>query len=249
MEKNRHFNAIVVGENPDDIMKKYDLSVKVEPYAIYKLADAGKYKQNSIIAFKQLVSVPTLPESIRDEYKERIKEIESMSDVDFYLELAADYQIDKETGDAMCDINPNGYFTSCNIGRRFAVPFITKDGKEVYQARMKDIDWDKVHLANQETYRAAWEMVMGDRKPVTEDEKIIYNNMKNRQEYFKFFGDEETYVVNNTAFWGYAFVTKDNWTELTDDIRQVDWVGNFYDNFIVGLPEDTLITIYECVRD
>ena len=91
-------------------------------------------------------------------------------------------------------------------------------------------------------------MVMGNRKPETEEEKIIYENMKNRTEYFEYYGDIDTYVASNTAFWGYAFVTEDKWLELTDGVSQIKWVTEFYDNFIKNLPENTLISVYECIR-
>ena len=249
MESNKHFTAIVVGENPDEIMKKYDLTRKVEPYVVYKLSDVTRYKQNAITAYKYMSENDTMPEYIRKEYKERINDIQEMSDTDFYLELTEDFDIDPATGDAICDINKDGHYHVCNLGKNLAMPLINKDGKEVFQARKCDIDWDKIHLANQEVYKAAWEMVMGNRKPVTDEEKIIYENMKNRTAYFEFFGTEDRYVLNSTAFWGLAFVTEDKWEELTDDIDQVEWIGNFYDKFISNLPDNTLISVFECIRN
>ena len=248
MESNKHFTAIVIGENPDEIMKKYDLSLKVEPYVVYKLSDIKQYKENTLRAYRYLSTMETMPETIRNEYSERVKEIESMSDIDFYTELTSDFDIDEETGDAMCNINPNGRYNICRLGKNLAMPLIDKNDQEVFQARKKDIKWEKVHLANQEVYKTAWEMVMENREPVTEEEKTVYENMKNRTEYFSFYGDKENYIVSSTAFWGYAFVTKDEWVELTDNISQVKWVTEFYDRFIKNLPDNTLISVYECIR-
>ena len=248
MESNRHFTAIVVGENPDEIMEKYDLSKKVEPYVVYRLSDISKYKENALKAYQHIANSEIMPESIREEYKEKVLELEKMDDIDFYSQLTEDFELDGETGNAMCDVNPDGHYNICRLGKNLAMPLIDKKDQEVFQARKNDIAWDKIHLANQEVYKAAWEMVMGDRKPVTEEEKVIYENMKNRTEYFKYYGDIDTYVASNTAFWGYAFVTKDNWVELTDGISQIKWVTEFYDNFIKNLPENTLISVYECIR-
>jgi hypothetical protein len=248
MESNRHFTAIVVGEAPDEIMKKYDLSEKVEPYVVYRLSEIPKYKENTLNAYKYLANSTVMPETIRDEYKAKVQEIEEMSDIDFYSKLTEDLEIDEDTGNAMCDINPDGHYNICRLGKNLAMPLINKEDQEVFQARKRDIQWDKIHLANQDVYRIAWEMVMGDRKPSNEEEEIIYENMKNRTEYFRYYGDIDTYVASNTAFWGYAFVTKDSWVELTDDIPQIQWVTEFYDNFIKNLPEDTLISVYECIR-
>ena len=248
MENNNHFTAIVIGENPDEIMKKYDSSIKVEPYIVYKLSNVTQYKENTLKAYKYLVDSDVMPETVRDEYKEKVLELEKMSDIDFYSELTEDFEIDEETGNAICDINPNGHYKFCRLGKNLAMPLINKNDQEVFQARKRDIAWDKIHLANQEIYKITWEMVMGDRKPSNDEERVIYENMKNRTEYFNYYGDVDTYVANNTAFWGYAFVTENEWLELTDDVSQIKWVTEFYDKFIKNLPDDTLISVYECVR-
>lgn len=248
MENNRHFTAIVVGENPDEIMKKYDSAKKVEPYVVYRLSDVSKYKENTLKAYKHIANSDAMPETIREEYKEKVLEVEKMDDIDFYSRLTEDFDLDSETGDAICDVNPDGHYNTCRLGKNLAMPLIDKKDQEVFQARKCDIAWDKIHLANQEIYKAAWEMVMGNRKPETEEEKIIYENMKNRTEYFEYYGDIDTYVASNTAFWGYAFVTEDKWLELTDGVSQIKWVTEFYDNFIKNLPENTLISVYECIR-
>ena len=90
---------------------------------------------------------------------------------------------------------------------------------------------------------------MENRKPVTKEEKLIYENMKNRTEYFKRFGTKENYVTSNTAFWGYAFVDKNGWEELKDSDDQFEWMNNFYDRFIKNLPENSLISVFECYRN
>ena len=72
--------------------------------------------------------------------------------------------------------------------------------------------------------------------------------MKNMQEYFSNFEGREHYIAANTAFWGLAFVDDSGWHELDSSVKQFDWVIGFYDKFIKPLPENTLLTIYECVR-
>ena len=245
----KHFTAIVVGDNPDEIMKKYDLSKKVEPYVVYYLSEVKQYKEKTLKAYQYLSTAETMPQTVRDEYADRAKELEKMDDVDFYTELTTYFDVDEETGNAMCDINPDGHYNVCRIGKELSMPLIDKKDQEVFQARKGDIAWNKIHLANQDVYKLAWEMVMEDRVPSNDDEKAIYENMKNRTEYFKYYGDKETYVASNTAFWGLAFVTADKWIELQDNDSQLDWVLNFYDRFIKDLPENTLISVYECVRN
>ena len=106
-----------------------------------------------------------------------------------------------------------------------------------------------MHLSNQQTYKGAWEVVVEGRKPKDEQEQLIYDNMKNREAYFMKYGDKKTYIISNTAFWGYAFLSeKEGWKELEPNINQFVWVSQFYNRFIEPLPDNTLLTIYECTK-
>ena len=90
---------------------------------------------------------------------------------------------------------------------------------------------------------------MENSEPTNENEKQIYENIKARTASFEKFGTKENYVLSNTAFWAYAFVTTTgHWLELEDDMDQFVWVGKFYETFIEPLPDDTLLTIYECTK-
>ena len=122
------------------------------------------------------------------------------------------------------------------------------DGREVFQARKKDVDWAKMHLNGKKVYENAWDMVMGKKQPKTDEEKIIYENMRNRVEYFRLFETKDNYVMQSTAFWAYAFVDENKWTELDETTSQFEWVKNFYDRFIKPLDDNTLLTIFECKK-
>jgi hypothetical protein len=74
--------------------------------------------------------------------------------------------------------------------------------------------------------------------------------MKNRRAYFDNFKNKETYVSWSTSFWGYAFVDQNGWHDIDSEKgEQIEWVNNFYDKFIKNLPENTRISVYECVRN
>lgn len=129
------------------------------------------------------------------------------------------------------------------------MPFLTKDGIECFQARKSDVDWPKIHLNGGHIYERAWEMVMEGSKPEDDYEKQIYENMKDKTAYFEKFENKENYVISSTAFWGYAFLSEiTGWQEASSMDDQFTWMRNFYDVFIKNLPDDTLLTIYECVR-
>ena len=240
IDQYNHFVALVAGDNPEVLMSPYDKSIKTEPRVAYKFADAGKLRNQYIKLYTALVESDTIPEGpFKEDAKDKLAVIQNQSDTEFYLDLTEDYEHDKDTGDALTTENPDGKWSSYRLGKLFSVPFILNDGT----------DWELMHLHGGEIYRRAWEMVMEGSKPVNDYEKQIYENMKARTAYFEKFGTKENYVLSNTAFWAYAFVTKTgNWLELEDDMDQFVWVGKFYESFIDPLPDDTLLTIYECTK-
>ena len=90
-------------------------------------------------------------------------------------------------------------------------------------------------------------MVMEKSKPETDYEALIYDNMKDKITYFEKFETKENYVISNTAFWGYAFVSESKgWMDASEVESQFVWMNNFYDLFIKNLPDNTLLSIYEC---
>ena len=249
-EDRQHFVCIVAGEDPQVLMNDYDKTLKTEPHLVYKYKDAGKLKSSYIKVYENALE-EELNETQKEYIKMTIQDLSEMDDDEFYASVVNDSGliVNQETGDAYSDKNPNGKWSFCNIGKVFSLPFLTKDGREVFQARKKDIDWDKIHLNGSEIYERAWEMVMEDSEPKTEYEETIYNNMKNKKTYFEKFETKENYVISNTAFWGYAFVSeKTGWVDASDEPDQFGWMSNFYDVFIKNLPEDTLLTIYECKK-
>lgn len=250
IDQYNHFVAIVAGDNPEVLMSPFDKNIKTEPRVVYKYTDAQKLKEQYIKLYEALIASDSIPDGsfFKEDAKDKLAVIKTQSAQEFYFDLTDGYDYDDKTGDALSDENPNGKWMSYRLGKLFSVPFILNDGKEAFQARKKDINWEVMHLHGGEIYERAWEMVMDGQKPANQYEEQIYENMKARTAYFEKFGNKENYVLSNTAFWAYAFVSKNGWVELEDDVDQFTWVRNFYEMFIDPLPDDTLLTIYECQK-
>lgn len=244
----RHFVCIVAGDNPDELMKDYDKNKKVEPYIVYKYEDAGKLRKSYIDSYK--IHLKNAKEEFEIDYiKDTIDELENMSDDDFFYEISDGLEIDENNGNAISSYNKEGKWSYYKLGKILSLPFLTKDGKEVFQARKCEIDWDKIHLNGGEIYSRAWEMVIDGSEPKDEYEKQIYENMKDKTSYFQKFETKENYIISNTAFWGYAFLSEiTGWQDASDAEDQFVWMKTFYDLFIKNLKDDTLLTIFECVR-
>lgn len=239
---NRHFNVLVAGVNHPSLMDKYDSNRMVEKYVAFEYAKAEEYRKKFLEGLEEAAKYnPSAQENIDFIKNEDID--------DFYLDLTEEYEYDPETGNAISTKNPDGKFDSYRIAGNFAMPFILKNGKEVYSALKGDIDWEKMN-ADPTPYETAWDLVVGGKKPKNDYEKNIYENMKNRTAYFGAFGNKSDYVTMSTAFWCYAFVSdKNGWTEFGHSDNQVEWVKNFYKKFVKNLPDSTLLTLYECTRE
>lgn len=244
----QHFVCIVAGDNPDELMKPYDRREEEEPYVRYRYKDAAKIKEKYIELYEGILNSDE--ETIdKEELEDIVNDLKEMSIEEFYEELTEGLTIDDETGDAISTENRQGMFSYYELGKWLSVPFLLKGGREVFQAKKSDINWDKIHLGGGDIYRKTWEMVMEGVEPSTDYEKTIYDNMKDKETYFKKFETKENYVVSNTAFWGYAFLSeKTGWVDASDTSDQFVWMAEYYNMFIKNLPNDTLLTIYECKK-
>lgn len=246
----KHFVCIVAGDNPSDMMNEYDKNKHIEKQIVYKYSDASLLRSQYLQAYNIMLSNnTTLTDSEREYIKMTIDDISDMSVDDFYYDLVTDYEIDEKTGDAITYSNKNGKWSSYQIGKIFSVPFLLKDGRETFQAKKSDIDWDKIHLHDGEIYKRAWEMVVDGSKPENDYEQQIYENMQDKKAYFLKFETKENYVTSNTAFWGYAFLSDTTgWIDADNCSDQYSWMSNYFDMFIKNLDDNTLLTIYECKK-
>ena len=250
MEKNRHFTLVVIGDNPEELIKPFDRNLEVEPYTLYEFKRAKEYHDSYVASYQALYDLTPDEDRKKEVIKETLDHLKAIDDSDFYLELTEGEELDPETGDLIATENPNGKYDYARLGKDLCVPLIDKEGNEVFTALKKDVDWEKVHMEPEKVkvYQRTWEMVVEGSEPKDENEKIVYEHMKNRTVYFDFWKTKENYVKGSCAFWGYAVVDQNGWVELEDDMSQVEWISNFYDHYIKDLPEDTRISIYECFR-
>lgn len=252
MEGYRHFTLVVVGEHPEELLPKYDSTKKESPYVVYEYSKAKEYHQQRLSFLRAILERDDLRENMRILVEEELHDLENMDDIDYFINLCNedDCELDENTGNGISTKNPAGKYDTCKLGKNLSMPLITLKGEEVFTALKKDIDWDKIHLAGQETYAAAWDMVMEGKKPQNDYEQNIYDNMKYRTAYFQTFGTRENYIASSTAFWGYAFLNKEGWIDLDDSGEtQFEWCKNFYNRFIEPLGENERISIYECTRN
>jgi hypothetical protein len=233
---------MVVGDNPKQLVEKYDANLNVTPYVKYKYLDAAKIKKTAETIMEG--TLKKCENGFKKNYlQQNLEKLRSMSDFEYYQLITKGMYYD-EDGNAMSEKNPNGKWEKCNIGRNYCIQLILKNGTESLQAKKGDVDWDKLNFADKELYEVTWDLCHNARKPENDTEKKIYENMKDKHKYFENFKDKKDYVIR-TAYWNYAFLSKNGWEDM-EGCNDTEWMKNFYDKFVRPLDDDTLITIYEC---
>jgi hypothetical protein len=248
--QHRHFTLVVVGNNHAEMVKKYNKKLKVKKHLVYKFEDAEKLYQKKILIMKSLLNKIEGDEERKEFLTEEYNYYKDLDYLEYYTELTEGLIIDDETGDAYSETNPDGKYDTARVAGVYALPLIDKEGNETYSCKKGDVDWSRIHLFNTYPYEVAWDTVMEGKEPKDDNEKYIYENMKNRTTYFEYYGTRENYIKSSTSFWGYAFLSEETgWVELDDTTNQLEWVNNFYDKFIKPLKEEEIVTIYECTRE
>lgn len=256
MAKQLFRTILVIGEQPDDIIAKYNADNVTGKHLFMKRADAEKHKQNKIKYLKESLNNTYLTEQQKKLTEEYIDILLEMTDLEYFLDLTEGCSYDEETGDAYKEYNPNAYYKSVRSPQKtleeineesgFCNPFKLKGDFISYSAYKNEINWELNHLHNKHVYEITWDMIKNGKKPRTEAEKTIYENMKNRQGYFENFSDKEDYVSYCTSFWTYGIATKEEYKDADElGVSMSEWIKTFYDNYIKDLPEDTLLTLYE----
>lgn len=247
------FTVLVIGDNPDEKIKKYSQSTEVEPYILHKRENAEEHRKIKIDLIKEYQK--TSQDGIYDEY---LKNIEAMSEDEYFASITKGCTYD-DNGDAYTTKNPRGYYKNERSPQKaldvtgeesgFSNPFYLKKGSISYTDKKGEIDWQRMHKHNTILYEYAWKMIVDGSEPKDDMQKTIYEHMKNRRGYFDNFKDMEEYVNYSTSFWTYGIINNDRYMDI-DTVGSTDkeWVNNFYDSFIKDLPDDTLLTLYEVQR-
>ncbi len=247
---------LVIGDEPDKIIEKYSEEYKVEPHLFLKRSEAEKHRENHIRALSEMANDDRISDNKKDLIKEYIEYLREMTELDYFLEITNECTYDANTYDAYTTKNPNSFYKNVRSPQKvfeksgeesgFCNPFKLYDDFISYSAQKNEIDWNLNHLHNQEIYKSAWELVVDNREPINEQEKIIKDKMKNRIKYFENFKTKEEYVLYSTAFWTYGIASADKYEEIgMNNETDIKWVCDFYDKYIKNLDENTRLTLYE----
>ena len=247
-----HRVLIIAGDNPDERIQKFSSLTEVPPYIVYNIEDTQKLKKLKIKEWEEICRNPEAFDLPKGYAEEQLQELIMEDDDDFFDNLIVGYETD-ENGNAISRMNPDGRFVAATRGGSFAQPFLLKDGTTSYSAKKSDIDWSQIHMNPEfvNLYERTWEMCVEGLEPVSDMDKQVYENMKDKKDYFEKFKDKEEYVTSCSSFWAFAFLNPlDIWMDADDcPVTQFDWMSTYYDRFIKPLPEDMVLTIFEYITE
>jgi hypothetical protein len=244
-----YYSLLVIGNNPNDQVLKFDITEDTEnPYVIYKYSERNQLRKNKIKIYDAL-----LREESRTTYKkaiaDRIDKLSNMSDDEYYFELGEVYSYDVDNN-IITSENPNGKWITCERGGHIFSNYI-KDFNDngVISAIKKNIDWTLTHMRqdNVNIYNKTWDLCINSLKPETDYDINIFKNMNPYKDYIKSFNTKEAYTKMSCSFWTYAVIINGVWVDM-DDKNEYDWISNFYNNFIIPVSDNDLLTIYEYTK-
>lgn len=236
---------LVIGNNPEDIIMHFDANTVVEPYPALLYEQANVYRQNKITALKSCLKEDLSPDAARFITAD-LKEVEEMTDDEFYTELSYGKELD-ENLNVLSTENPEAKFKGAEIAtEQDAYPFILKDGTKTFSAKFGDIDWEATKT-DASVYARTWDLIVRHAKVETEQDVQIYKNYNGLRHIAATFKTRDRYIAANTWFFTPYVATiekgKYKWY-VWDSKNFVDWIIDFHKKFFSKLPDNTLITLY-----
>ena len=97
MEKSVPFKTIlVIGDNHEEIIKKYSLDTKVEPYVCAKLDDSKKMKTEALAKLENILDSDNISDIERILYQTKYDDIREMDDFEYYMYVTKGCRYDEE---------------------------------------------------------------------------------------------------------------------------------------------------------
>jgi hypothetical protein len=244
-----YFSVLVVGENPDEQMSKFDSMEDVKkPYILYKYSDSKKIRKSKIKFYEEFIKKEMNLKN-KDALTDKLKEIKSLTDEQYFIKLGEYYTFDKNKNIISTE-NPNGKWLTCEKGGRiFSCYMLDRNGNGIISGKKEDIEWNLIHLNKRKVdiHNRTWELCVNNAGPETESDRNIINNMKSHKNYFTFFKNKNEYINMSCSFWTYAVCNNGEWIDM-ENYDEYDWISNYYKKIIGSISNGELITIYECTK-
>jgi hypothetical protein len=171
----------------------------------------------------------------------------------YWEKLTEHYRKDKD-GNAVSSCNPEAHWDWYALGGRWSGKFILKKGADgikghafgnpvgIDVAYAKDVDWEAMEKRSIERAEKSWKEAEGKTDGARELEYGIHKMEAKSEFMYKFV----TFAVLDKDGWHEH--AEMGWFGLIHDEKESedDWDKMFYQRFLKGLPEDTVLAIVDC---
>ena len=246
-----HYTVLVIGSDPEGLLEPYSEHLEMEPYK-ERMSDEDVARMREFYEKK-------------DERKLSDEELlDHMHDWN-----GTEGGIDDEGMYYLSTYNPDSKWDWYSLGGRWIGSFKLKVNAEgilgspglmtkvpssgVDQAKKGDIDWEGMRAEAIEKLKKEWKLIQS----ATPEKFSEYFGPFSSQEVLqKKFKTEEEYLNSYEGFSTYAVLDDEGWHEP----GKMGWWGvshaeegeedkfreGFYERFIKNLPDDTLLSVYDC---
>lgn len=120
--ENRHFVAIIAGDNPEKLIAKYDENLPCEQQVVGFIDKAAFYRAQWIDICRKFADNDDIGEMGKELYKERLEFLldDNNDDIDCFIEIFGEYEIDENTGNAVTNRNMDGKYAVAQLASHFA---------------------------------------------------------------------------------------------------------------------------------
>jgi len=261
-----HFTVLVIGEDPEKLLEPFDENLEVPEYVKLTRASARKERVAEIRDLKRkLKKDPERKNMVF--FKEKLVEIEEMSDEDYFKHKVRFHGSFNEKGEPLTTYNPKSQWDWFQIGGRWIGAFYLKHGAKAAamstpsrlgatsrdymdratdtmrcdSARLRDIDWDRMFEESKKEYEEGWDRYQEALK--TMKPEVLGTNMtETKQAYMKKARKERVLIA-------YAVLTEDGEWHVPgpdDEDDRKEWDAKFWERFIKPLGPNTKLTMVDC---
>ena len=151
--------------------------------------------------------------------------------------------------------NANSKWDWYEIGGRWNKMLLTKDGKKVNSAKIKDIDFKKMLEGKYEIAKRFWELYIEGQKPQNkEEEEMIKFEIYKKEYYIDTYKTKEKYAKINAELSLWAIIDDSGWHEqgkmgwfgLSNSTAESEEEFIDYMSTILNLNQDKYLTIVDC---
>ncbi len=253
-EEQIHFSVLVIGDDIDSILDKYDENKDVEPYEDKSQSEIeGEFRDHQKRCFEKVFEGQELNEFDR-------KTLELNHVTPEWWQEWNDQDLN-EDGNSLTTYNTDSQWDWYEVGGRWMGSLVLKKGRtgklgtpgvfmnppkhDADIATIGDVDWVAMRNIKKDECVTHWDFLF----TTTDEQKLMHHESyeSKKTELLEKYGSKKEYVRRMGIWTTYALVTDEDWFERdSSDPDGDEKYANQFVSVLKSLPKDTIITVVDC---